>query len=217
MGAPPDAYPRATKTRIRALEAAGRAIDLSDYYPGTGEHEVAFALHTQRRIVARYPEPGTQPGTVLRSAREAWKLSFNEEWITGTCDWLDDFLGVPWIDDLKTGSWVPSNPWDLWQLRFYAVCATMLTGSPEVAVSITHWPRSPADGLPKRIFVPGNVVTREELLGYTLPMLEYARQAREKSILEGPDTRPGSHCTYCPSANHCPALSPTDLWSEDDE
>jgi hypothetical protein len=182
--------------RRRAAALAGAGLTRDTLWPSTaGTHEVSYALNTASRICDRYEGPA--------SGRDGWKLSFDDNWITGTADWVGDILGDAWIDDLKTGSYVPSNPWDLWQLRFYALCAALLGGQEAVQISITHWPRYPADGAPHRIWAPP--VQRGELLGVTLPLLEMARQAAVESKRAGvPVTQTGDHCHWCRAKPNCP-------------
>lgn len=184
------------RRRTQAIASSG--LSRESLWPSTsGTHEVAYALNTQSRICDKYSGP--------REGADAWKASFDDNWITGTADWVGDLLGDAWIDDLKTGREIPSDPWDLWQLRFYALCAVMLTGADTARVSLTHWTRYPADAAPRRVWAPA--VTREELLGTTLPLLETARQAAHLSKRSGvADVTPGSHCTWCRAKPNCPAF-----------
>ena len=187
------------RRRRAALVAGG--VSREDLWPITGAHEVAFALHTANKLAVRCDLP-------TREEKEAWKLSFDESWITGTCDYLGDLLGEPWVDDLKTGKYglhAEADPWDLWQMRFYALCAAMFTGADRVHVSLTWWPRYPADGVPLQIWA--EPVTATELLGLTLPLLETARRAAVASRLLTPDAQPGDHCTFCKSRTSCPAYT----------
>lgn len=187
---------RVYERRQRALDAAGVSRDM--LWPAdSGRHEVAFALHSKNRIVAQHV------GT--KEEREAWKQTCEAEWVTGTTDWWGDYLGVPWVDDLKTGKaeYLKKDPWDHWQLRFYALCAVMLTGADECMVSLTHWPQYPADGVPVRYWARA---PREELLGMTLPLIEHARlnALRSKEVEVEPVV--GPQCTFCDCAANCPAV-----------
>lgn len=182
--------------REAALEEAGYTRD--SLWPAGGGHEVSFALHTANRLCLSHE-------AATKEEREQWKKSFNEDWITGTADWwLPEMApGISWVDDLKTGrrEYLPS-PENSWQLRFYAICATMLSKADTVLVSFLSWPRTPATSTPLRIW---GSLERGELLDLYLPLLEYARQNSRASLVGFPDTRPGGHCRFCKSQEACPA------------
>ncbi len=185
-----------TRRRRAALEAGG--VSREDLWPSTGLHEVAFALHTPSGTVERCDLP-------TREEKDAWKQAHDDEWITGTCDYLGSLMGEPWVDDLKTGTYgLSENPWDLRQMRFYAVCAGLLSAhSTATHVSLTMWPRYPADGVPRQIWA--EPATREQLMG-ELAALEQARQNAVMSrALSTPVADPGAHCDFCKSKPACPA------------
>lgn len=186
----------ATRRRAAALVVSGQTRD--SLYPVTGLHEISYALHTKNRIVDHLWRPG-----LTREARESWKAQFGQEWITGTCDYTGDILGDPWVDDFKSGREVPDNPWDLWQLRFYATCVAMMSHADQVHVSLTHWPRYPADSHPRRVWVP-EPIQRQEIFGVILPLLEMKRREVEGSW-DVTDARPGDHCTWCDAKTNCKA------------
>ncbi len=194
------------------LTAAGRSREWywpNECFEGPGRHEVSYALNTKTLTVAIY-DGGD------REEREAWKKTFGEEWLTGTADYVGDVLGEPWVDDLKTGNpeYLPENPWELWQLRFYALCMMLLSAAKWCWVSITSWPQSPADGIPHRFW---NRMSRAEVLA-TMPTLEQARLDALASKVDT-DARAGNQCGrwfnrdgevqyLCPCAPVCPALTP---------
>ena len=184
---------KVSERRMAALHGSGQTRE--SLYPSTGVHEVSYALHTRSRIVESYVSSD-------RDEREAWKLGWDSEWLTGTCDYTGEVLDDPWVDDLKSGRYVPDNPFDLWQLRMYAACVCILAHAERVHVSLTHWPRSPADAPPTRTWA---LVEADTLINETLPLLEARRRLVEASW-DRPDARPGQHCTYCEAANNCPAL-----------
>lgn len=183
-----------TRRRQAALIAAD--MSRSTLWPGTTGHEVSLALRTSVRTVETF--------SGHHEARESWKKGWDANWLTGTADYIGDLFGTPWIDDLKTGKEVPEDPWDLWQLRFYAVCVMILNPlATEVLTSITHWPRYPADSAPRRLW--SAPIPREEVMGTTLGLLEHGRrniEASKKSLR----VYPGAHCTYCSAAPGCPAM-----------
>lgn len=169
--------------------------------PELGRHEVGIALHTKNKIAVEF--------TGDRAKMDAWKQSFNREWITGTCDWLAELLpGLLWVDDLKTGNpdYLPDDPWDSWQFKFYGAGGMLLTGAKELTTSITSWPRYPADGLPTRYYSP-QVVTREEVLDLVIPLMETARRQAEEIRLDTALDYCVIHdgCKWCPNRPDCPA------------
>lgn len=182
-----------TRRRQAALDAAD--LTRASLWPGLTGHEVSLALNTSDKEVltfAGHPE-----------IRDSWKKGFDYAWLTGTADYIGDVLGTPWIDDLKTGKEVPEDPWELWQLKFYATCVILLNpDATEVLTSITHWPRYPADDPPRRIW--SRPIPRAEVLGTTLAELEQGRRNVEASKTRL-QVYPGPQCTYCPAVAGCPA------------
>lgn len=167
-------------------------------WPSSSGHEISYALNTYDKCVRRFESSS-------KEEREAWKASHDHLWITGTADYVGQYFDAAWVDDLKTTSkdWFDPNPWNHWQLRFYAVCVALDTGADVVRVTLTHWPRYPADGTPQRY---EHYVDRDELLGHTLPLLEYARLSAVSSATDvSANAVPGSHCKFCPSFSACPA------------
>lgn len=181
--------------RDQALRDHGQSR--AELWPAGGLHEVSYALNTKARVAERFVSAD-------RDEREAWKLGWDSDWLTGTNDWEGEVLGDPWVSDLKTGRFVPDNPWDAWQLKFYAACAAILSHADHVHVSIDHWPRYPADGPLNRVWAP-EPITKDEIFGSVLPQLERKRQEVVASW-DRPDARPGEHCTYCDAKAVCPAL-----------
>lgn len=188
----PDTLP--TRRRQAALIAS--SVSRDSLWPDNGEHEVAFAIGTKNRLAMR-------ADLKTRAERDQWKFSLGSEWLVGTLDYLGDVLGNPWVDDLKTGNpmYLPADPWDMWQMRVYATAALMLMGGDRVYVTLTRWPRYPADGVPVRDSL--RAVSREEVFGVTLPMLELIRQRREASLIK-PETVVGEQCRFCLAQPGCP-------------
>lgn len=191
----PEKWRAVWKRRETALAGAGLTVE--DLWPG-GTHEIPVALTSVGGVVRvmRALEHGHGTGNV-------WKAAQPPEYVTGSLDFLGEQYGTPWVDDLKTGREVPEDPLALNQMRFYATAALYLTHAPEVLVSLTHWPRYPADGLPRRGEYA--VWTRDDARAFT-ERLETARLDYEFSRATEPDARPGDHCLYCPCAYVCPKM-----------
>ncbi len=209
----------ATRRRDAALRGAG--LTREKLWPG-GAHEVTYALATGSRLATR-----DVFGT--RAEREAFTAGLGEEWLSGTADWVGDWFGEPWVEDLKTGKGHPidfaghragetppdgGDPWDIWQLRLYAVAEALVTRPSGVWVSVLWWPRYPADSVPVRI--GPRRADAAEIRGLTLPLLETARlnviRSRAAPVA---DARSGDHCHFCRCKAVCPALqTQEDPWNE---
>lgn len=174
-------------------------ITREDLWPADGLHEVSYALHTETSTVGQMIG-GTQ------EEREAWKNSHDNHWITGTADYVGDILGIPWVDDLKTGNpvYLPNDPVALGQLRGYLLCRMLLEpGAPYGWVSITSWPHFPADGIPNRDRI--NTIDRAACMAF-LAELEQARQ-RAMASRSNIQWETGEQCKFCPSRVSCPGLA----------
>lgn len=157
-------------------------------------------------------------------ARLAWKNQYPEEYAVGISDWfarLDEqrveelemqgitaYVGQPWIDDLKTGREIPDDPLILIPQRLYATAGALYTQEP-VLCSLTHWPRSPADGIPRRVWSPNpwGVVQAERFQKKLKRVHLRVLESKEAKI---PNTVPGEHCRYCPSMVFCPEYTETE-------
>lgn len=189
---------RAFERRRRNLEAAGITREML-WQPELGRHEVPVAIRTPSNT-ARTPK-GIVDG-------DAWKALQPPDAVTGTIDWLGTLLFDLHVDDLKTGTWVPSNPLDLVQMQGYATAALLLhPDADSVLVSITHWPRSPADSLPRQRFSP-EPWTRKDANEF-LHQVERARRDVIASRDFGPHAITGPHCQYC-AVVECPAYGDDD-------
>jgi Protein of unknown function (DUF2800) len=182
-----------------AKKLAESKIDrLAWWPPGHGEHEVTYAIHLPTlKLTIRDKEPG-EP----RDAADKWKKQFvGHEWLTGSIDWcfFGDDEHLPWIDDLKTGSW-PVEADDNKQLMSYALVPWFKAGRPldwECAISITQWKKYPVAGLPVRT---GSKVTG-------LDLFEHVDRLRWSA--EHPDeTNPTEdNCRFCGSQTFCSAFA----------
>lgn len=135
------------------------------------------------------------------SDREAWKAQYDDRWAVGVCDWFATLDGQPWIDDLKTGKEVPDEPLTLPQLKMYSAWGAIYYDT-TCLVSLTHWPRSPADGPPVRIW------SREGMTVKAARKFQAKLERIRLRVIESRDeklnTVPGPHCKWCPSFNYCP-------------
>jgi hypothetical protein len=180
---------QATRRRQRALEAAG--VTRESLWPSGGRHEVTFALCVRSAFVEAYTGPP--------EGANAWKASWNDQWITGTMDYMGDVLGDPWVDDLKTGN--PAHALPGWQFRAYAVAAWGLAEARrQLQLSVTYWPRYPADGPPRRVW---SAPVEAHTISRWCTELTTARDAVLRSQ-RNHATRIGGHCTFCRCRPHCP-------------
>lgn len=168
------------------------------WWPPGGLHEVSVAVDCAGQGVA-----WTQIED--ETAMNAWKTSMPESWITGTLDYVGQVLGDPLIDDLKSGAWPPLPPKESAQLRFYALAALRLHSPVDpfpgrVVLSITHWPRYPVIGLPKRYYhevLPKHLDKFEKML----------RKAWKQHESGESDLTPGAlQCVFCPAKAACPVV-----------
>lgn len=188
---------KAYADRLEVLEEAGKSRE--GLWPTVGQHERAVAI----ALIDGVPKL-EEYGAPTADGRDAWKMSKDERYCVGTCDYDCGLLERWWVDDLKTGREIPADPLQLAQMKFYASYFALRDSVP-VAVSLTHWPRSPADAPPKRRYAKKvwTVFDAEEFV----EQLEKARRAVVRSRgLKVADARPGAHCSYCPAMSRCPEL-----------
>lgn len=188
-----------------SLEAAEESRRV--FWPESGMHEVSVAYNCEQDLVEWCPGPH-DPDT--------WKAQFDGRYITGTCDYVGQLLGDPWVSDLKTGR-VPPPPEDP-QVRFYTACIWRIRNRPDRCISsVDWWPRYPVYSLPSRVDIEVTAETLDKFLwecriGYdehgTADGLMIRGRATDtdtrRLLVEHELVRPGSHCLYCPSANNCP-------------
>lgn len=171
------------------LELTG--LEREDFWSG-GEHEITYALDLTEERILRFTGP---------DGADAWKKSFDEcRWLTGTVDWISSSR----IDDLKTGRWLPTVI-DNQQLKSYALFRWMELGRPagwEVETSITHWPRYPKSGFPRRYSTQITSLELEEHLIDFQWAIGHTGVTRSDGDGEG-------HCRFCDSKFACPQ------WSEE--
>lgn len=142
------------------LETATKKVVLSKadrvkyWPPGTGQHEVTFAINLKDARLHLFDDYTQEVGALIDA--DQWKKLFDpKQYLTGSIDWLD-WGGPdrrPWVDDLKTGSW-PPDPATSKQLRSYLLVPWIKDGMKTLGwkgvLTITHWPKYRLDGKPKR-------------------------------------------------------------------
>lgn len=138
------------KTLIKKLAAT--SVDRAKLWPITEYslgHEITFSIDInslQLRIWS--PERSKYP-------RDHWKSRHpRNRYLTGSIDFVSqsDRSGdwLPWVDDLKTGTW-PVYAKKSLQLQSYALVPWILNDcDTDVWVSITQWPKYRLDCKPKR-------------------------------------------------------------------
>lgn len=195
-------YPGGTTGVALKKRVAASGIDRLKLWPVTGVHEVALAYNVVR-------------GNVMMSTskdaayNDRWKAAFDDEWVTGSLDFVDDVFGEPWLDDLKTGRLVHYKDYEA-QQSFY-VMAWCLADKGKLTRSrstLTHWPRYPLGGLPSRFGVTMEVEYLE-LFRDKLAQLRKDILAKDNSLLST-----GAQCTYCPSRGACPRLAQLEMETE---
>ncbi len=167
-------------------------VNREQLWPG-GLHEITLAYNVVTGEGRRYY--GATEG------KDEWKATHDDEWVTGTLDYVGELFDLPWVDDLKTGRFAA---WDDYkaQQSFYCLAWSMyrFNKPQETRSSITHWPKYPKDGAPNR---EGHVLSLDYLGGFAKQLTQLrddVLRARE----HGPALVPGPQCTYCPSWSGCP-------------
>lgn len=184
-------YDSFKKTFDKKWENVGSPELRENLWPSTGQHEVAYAYSCDTGEVIRFDGTG----------KDAWKSGFGSEWICGTLDYEGERDGYLWVDDLKTGGQFDTPPDRIYQLYFYAMCASIskfgrIRGT---VVSITHWPKYTLTVAPVQKF--GFLPRKRVLKFQKLVQFRYEEWKMGYSL---DSFNPGSHCTYCPAGNSCP-------------
>ena len=189
---------RAGLTLKKKLESSGASREELWKY---GLHEVPLAYNVLTGEARALVVP------VLGEEKDAWKAGYNDEWITGTADYVGLLLDLPWVDDLKTGRVAEyahyryqqafySLAWSLFQTR--AVTPTRST--------ITHWPKYKLDTKPSRY---GEVLEPDYLLDFQGKLVKLRadvfklRDKQEQGMEISGFLKEGSQCMYCPSKLNC--------------
>jgi hypothetical protein len=139
---------RGNKTLTKKLQRSG--IDREKLWPKTSDshgHEATFSINIESLQLRIWSPKGSN------YQRDHWKRRHpRHSYITGSIDWLSTRSrdGLPWVDDLKTGTW-PVHAKYSKQLRTYALVPWILSGcTTDVWLSVTQWPKYRLDCKPKR-------------------------------------------------------------------
>lgn len=183
---------------IRTAKLAER-IALSDtrredWWPAPGKHEVAVALNLDTGAAVT-KEDGT------KDEKDAWKAAFGPNFIVGTLDYVGSLLDTPWVDDLKTGRQVTWKTYEA-QQTFYCLCVhrAYYPDADCVRSTVTHWPRYPKHGTPKRF---GRTISVDALDEFVVRLNNFREAVERARETETADLRGGSHCFFCPSKPFC--------------
>lgn len=111
-------------------------------------------------------------------------------------DYVGEYQGLPWIEDLKTGRF-PVPPTAL-QVAAAALLVKQLVGSKGAFGSVLHWPRYPKHALPNRERAPFSADDLKAVRDRLLLM-------RDISLSKNPPAIPGDEqCRYCDCFASCP-------------
>lgn len=183
------------KTFAKKLEILKKNNISREYlWPTTGYHEVTFAYNCVDGRVGVCWLSG-------KAAVEAFKNQYNDEWVTGTADYVGvDSTGHLWVDDLKTGMSFDSSADEMAQMYYYAMVWSKYHRDivRPVNVTTTHWVKYPLESLPVRS--PDLYLTQDKLLKFEKYLCKvYAdyKAGKRKFNL-------GVECDYCPAVLACP-------------
>lgn len=194
-------------------------------WPPGGEHEVALAYNVLTRKAVRYEPPRPLPaGYDKKSHASAWKDAFDDEWVTGSLDYVGTLLGAWWVDDLKTGY---DGRWEKYQYQqlFYCLAWTLWQYGEitEGRSTITHWRKYPIERPPQRY---GGVIEVDKLNAFMDKLSRLREQILELRV-KGAENKGeevnsvlvlGDHCRFCPSRLSCPKfVGDTGLNQDDDK
>lgn len=197
-----DGDTRGSKTLVKKLQAV--SIDREKLWPTVGNiygHETTFSVHLET-LQLRIWSP-----TRSKYSSEHWKRRHpRNSYLTGSIDYLskrsrNDLPEIPWLDDLKTGSW-PVNAKTSLQLRSYAIAPWVLGDcNTDVWVSITQWPKYRLDCRPKRNWH----LLKSADIAHHLQKLRWAVRNPDKAI-------PSENgCRFCLCKPDCNEYQESDL------
>lgn len=176
--------------KLDILQANG--VTRQSLWIPTGYHEVTFSYNCVDGRVGVCWLKG-------EGALE-FKQQHDDDWITGTADFVFMRDGVCGVNDLKTGMMFDSQPDELSQLYFYLMCWRKYCGAaPESdgILSVTHWPKYPLGALPveEERIVKGSLMVKFE---------NYLKKVHSEYKKGNSPFELGSECEYCPAIQDCP-------------
>lgn len=188
--------------KLAVLQAHG--ITRETLWNVAGYHEVTFAYNCV---------DGRLGVCWLRGdASIDFKQKHDDDWITGTADFVYIKNGFCGVNDLKTGMLFDSQPDELSQLYFYLMCWQKYCGKigTDGYLEVNHWPKYPIDTLPcvEERLVPNLRLHKFE--AYLGKLHRNYKNGDSPFVL-------GAECEYCPAQEDCPLLKQNDKDSEEIE
>lgn len=195
--------------KIRSLfnkKLGASGVDRVKLWPVAGEHEVALAFNVVTGVGRRCTVP---VGAAADEYRATWKSAFDDQWVTGTLDYVMELLGGPWVDDLKTGRYGHPKDYEAQQTFYCLAWGTATYGEiTPTRSTITHWPKYPTAAHPVRL---GSVFNLDYLKAFWKRLQGLRAQILRlqplpKDAIMG-ELSTGEQCMYCPSRAACPKIS----------
>lgn len=186
----------------RRLKESG--VDREIWWPSEGVHEATFGLNLVSGEVVRCVMPRlVQMGETQKSYSDRWKESLSDEWVVGTLDFGMELLDRPWVDDLKTGRFASWHDYAAQQTFYCVVWSQYLYAElRESRSTITHWPKYPSAGKPKR---KGTLLGVDTLKKFVLELTQLRESVLGlRNTGKTGELLPGDQCRYCPSRTNCP-------------
>jgi PD-(D/E)XK nuclease superfamily len=162
-------------------------IEHETYWPMGGYHELRIAYHWREH----YSEISFDKSEDFHSRFK------DDEWITGTVDYVLDADGKLRVSDLKTGKWWNKKPDESKQIMGYGTGIYSSSAFPDygyTSLEVVHWPKYPAKQPP---VVMEATVSSEELVAF-------GKRIEEKMETRGQEFNPSvENCRFCPGRFNC--------------
>lgn len=163
----------------------------SEWWPSDVAYEVAVSIDPEKSSAELYDGDD----------RDDWKQSRSDSEITGTVDAHWYILDQLHIDDLKTGRFASVQS-HYYQLLGYGLGIVRALGYRDsIKLSITHWPRYPLRGIPRR---ETTEVQYDELVDFEKRLLKLRDDIRRAKDTRTIQLTTGEHCLWCDSRDVCP-------------
>lgn len=160
----------------------------TDYWPTGGFHElkIAYNWREQYSEISFHDEPEFHK-----------QFRDDDDWITGTVDFVLETEGKLRVSDLKTGKWWNKAPTESKQIMGYGLGIFASQSWPiytEMELEVVHWPKYPAKEPPK--------VAREDIS--TEGLIQFGKQVQQKMEARGQEFNPSvDNCRFCPGRFNC--------------